>query len=709
MSFLVLHKTVTYLIAGLGIASLTLGGELTLPSILFLGGGYVGSFFAEGRFLSKPSYGRAWTAAVVVVLVAQVLRGLFGEPLLALGMEFAGFLQVSRLFTRRNGRDHEQIAALAFLHLIAATVLSSDIEYGAIYLAFVIVTPWMLALSHLRRQIEERESGAEGHAEDVDRKLASKNLVPGRFLWGTALLTLPLFVGTTILFLAFPRVGVGLLSFGQQMGQHVTGFGSDIELGQFGMIRDDPTVIMRVTPANMPAAPPTDRTFRLRGTSFDRYDGRRWTRTETASHPMPSYEGYFAITAMPQPEVDEPLRISLDHLDETVLFFPEHTVGLWVEGRMVSGGRDRSRELSRSDGLEIRYFDDDELGLVYTAFVAPPTRRRIALLTKDEEDRYLQQPDSTAMEHIGTLAQTVTRSARNDSERATLIERFLRSDGQFRYSLEMPDTRGRDPLEAFLFYEKYGHCEYFATAMVMMLRSLGIVSRNVTGFLGGRLNPYGGYYAIRLGDSHSWVEAYLPGEGWRSFDPTSATRNRMGPESEGVFAEVRALFDALRTRWANDVVGYDLRIQMSGAARILDWLRGGSRPSRFNRDNPNETRSPGERNPAPWKVLVGALCAAGLVFGAWFLLRRRRPPVRHLDSLEARRAVRLYRALERLLRRAGVPRPPSRTPLEHALQLKKQGFPSSAEVLAITQAYLGTRYGRKALEITRLPRRLFHR
>src|ERR1019366_5904852 len=102
-------------------------------------------------------------------------------------------------------------------------------------------------------------------------------------------------------------------------------------------------------------------------------------------------------------------------------------------------------------------------------------------------------------------------------------ESYLRKN--FSYTLELPKTDMRDPIANFLFRRKKGHCEYFASAMAVMLRTIGIPSRVTTGFAGGVYNPISGWYVVRASDAHSWVEAYLPRLGWTTFDPTPPDPN----------------------------------------------------------------------------------------------------------------------------------------------------------------------------------------
>src|SRR5262249_6137389 len=107
-----------------------------------------------------------------------------------------------------------------------------------------------------------------------------------------------------------------------------------------------------------------------------------------------------------------------------------------------------------------------------------------------------------------------------------------------------------------------GHCEFYSTAMVVLLRELKVPSRNVTGFIGGSYNRFGHYYAVRQGDAHSWVEVFLPERGWQTFDPTPPAESEPRSELSGLLAFVRDVIEATGQRWERYVVGYDLRQQV---------------------------------------------------------------------------------------------------------------------------------------------------
>ncbi|MBW2376012.1 MAG: DUF3488 domain-containing protein, partial [Deltaproteobacteria bacterium] len=252
MRFAFAHKLVTYLFAGLGLTALMLGTTFSPIEQLLLVGAFGASWFAEPPLLDRPGYSRFWNVAAVVILIIQIGRAIAGEATLTVGVQYAAFLQISRLSHRKTAADYQQIAILGFLHLIAATVLSSGLDYAVVFFGFVVVMPWMLALTHVRKEFETQ------HGVDTPKlrgELAGREFATPAFFGGTTLLAVPLFILTAAMFLAFPRSGFGYLSNLGARTESVAGFGDDVELGGFGRIRDDPTVVMRVKPKNRPNPP----------------------------------------------------------------------------------------------------------------------------------------------------------------------------------------------------------------------------------------------------------------------------------------------------------------------------------------------------------------------------------------------------------------------------------------------------------------------
>ena len=328
-------------------------------------------------------------------------------------------------------------------------------------------------------------------------------------------------------------------------------------------------------------------------------------------------------------------------------------------------------------------------------FASPSERAFPESVPQKLQERYLEVPDG--YERISELAQSIAGSLQRPIDKAQRIEGFLRGGGGYRYSLEQPDTEGKDPLYVFLFEAKAGHCEYFSTAMAIMMRSLGLPARNVTGFLGADYNPYGKYYAVRNGNAHSWVEVLLDGK-WVTFDPTPASR-QVSTVPFGLVAKLRQMMDALRVRWAEYVVEFNIRDQARALRGLAAWyqsLRSDRRAFALHDETPDKKEGGLDVPLRPdwrWFAAIMSLFGIGVLLVRWNQKRRRQTRAgRQLDP-DRDRAVRLYLSLEDSLRRTGQARPPDVTPSEHADQLGRSGFPAADEVSTITDAYLATRFG----------------
>jgi transglutaminase-like putative cysteine protease len=126
---------------------------------------------------------------------------------------------------------------------------------------------------------------------------------------------------------------------------------------------------------------------------------------------------------------------------------------------------------------------------------------------------------AATLQRIHELALSITANATNPYDQAMSVESYLRSN--YKYSLSPPATpTGKDPIDQFLFTSKTGYCQFFATAMGDMLRSLGIPTRLVNGFGPGSPSSTNGQYVVTESDAHTWVEAYFPAFGWIPFEPT---------------------------------------------------------------------------------------------------------------------------------------------------------------------------------------------
>src|SRR5262249_35410063 len=133
----------------------------------------------------------------------------------------------------------------------------------------------------------------------------------------------------------------------------------------------------------------------------------------------------------------------------------------------------------------------------------------------------------------------------------------------------------KQPLDDFLFESKRGHCEFYSTAMAVLLRTVGVPTRNVTGFIGGSYNRFGRFYAVRQGDAHSWVEVFIDDQGWKTYDPTPPGDAVPRSEMDGWWASLRDILEWTSQRWDKHVVGYDWNQQVN-LWQVLTSRRGAS-------------------------------------------------------------------------------------------------------------------------------------
>jgi transglutaminase-like putative cysteine protease len=690
VKFGVVHRLMTDALAALGLLSLVTSGELDPWMTVAIVIGLVIAVLVPERFQEHPRAGNVGAALSVVLLVGQVTRLFLGADALQLAVEFAGALQVIRLGTRRGAAHDQQIILLALVHLVAGTVLGSGLAYGLCFFGFLVVAPGALVLSHLRREVEGNyRQGARdrtGLPVDVPRILRSRRVISRRFLIATCSLSIPIFVFTALLFVLFPRVGLSLLLLGHSHSTRMIGFSDRVDLGGVGKLRSDPTIAMRVQPSRLPANPPPRISLYLRGTAFDRYDGTTWQRTRTGRYPADQQGSLVTVRQYAEPVSRDTLHIDLEPITPPVILLPPNTVAfrLLARGEPVLG---HPTPIFMGPEGEYKYSGDDR-GLRYEVIARGTGAVPPEPLDTVERARYLTLPQKLP-ERVVRLAHDWARGTHSQRETADLVERHLRNG--YKYDLDSPSGAAKNPLDHFLFESKRGHCEFYSTAMAILLRADGIPTRNVTGFVGGTFNRFGRFYAVRQGDAHSWVEVYLDGSGWTLFDPTPAAGALPQVETSGLLALLRDIAEAAAQRWSRYVVGYDLEQQL----RLLKWFAyrygGTSTPSGWLGGTAERRRA----------VIGVALLATVLGFGYWQWLRRRRHPARPTgdagESFATAQIVALYRSLEAAMLVRGVPRVPSTPPLAHAQGLVALNHPIAEEVLALTEEYIQVRYAGRTL------------
>jgi transglutaminase-like putative cysteine protease len=229
--------------------------------------------------------------------------------------------------------------------------------------------------------------------------------------------------------------------------------------------------------------------------------------------------------------------------------------------------------------------------------------------------------------------------------------------------------------------------------MAVLLRAVGVPSRNVNGFLGGEWNEYGKYIAVRSGDAHSWVEVYFDGVGWTTYDPTPSAQALARGAS--IWDKLRRLIDNLRLSWFRWVVEYDLGRQIGLFRGVGDFLGLGKdgffRSGRF-------TRWLGAHK----LPLAGAMLFLAASMAVWRMWRTRRAQGRGADKPAKgpdHPVVTIYTTAARALARRGHVRPPGATPREFARTLTERSTPGARPFVGLTELYYAARYARAPVDL----------
>jgi len=590
-----------------------------------------------------------------MVYVAFVARGDFMPDVLAMLL----FLLVGESLRPLDARNDMRLYALSLALMIAATAYSPGLGFAAAFVAFVALSTLALMTGHLRRESERFRVPA---------------VRVGRgFLGATAALSGVTVLCSAALFVVFPRLPRSWNVQGRPGGAAVmAGFGDEVSLGEHGTrISPNPEVAFRVEFPEGEVPDPAE--LRWRGRSFDRFDGVRWSRTPGQAYVAGSWARYAERWGGPL----RSYRVYGGPAGARVLF------GLHPLLRVQP--RSAVRILRDPTG-DVRFFGSDAPS--YDALSAAPLPPEEALRAAAGEPpaweaRYLQLPPLSA--RVLRLADSLAAGEPTRLDRARAVERWLRSE--FRYTLELPRDADEARLESFLFRRRAGHCEYFSTAMAVLLRAQGIPARNVTGFLGGEWNSFGRYLAVTGNDAHSWVEVWFPGLGWVPFDPTPPGGRALATEAEDGWSRPAFLWlDGLQHRWYKWVIGYDMDKQVAVFRRVGDWFErgGGGRDAAWRWDG----RGGGPRLP-PREALPWAVGAAVL---AWLLVRggRRR---RRTPGAESR----AYLALRRAYARAGYAEEGAGGPLDFAAGLRARGAPGAEAAARAVDLYVRARFGGQAI------------
>ena len=643
-------RIAAYLLVADAVLALFLAGLLGGPGLALVGAALTAAWWRSAAGWARARFDRLLVVLAAAAATAHLVY--VAESPLDAFVYLLLLLILLRLFTARSLGDLRDAGLLSFFMLVASASMTFGVGLLFAFAGFLALGTWMLMLHHVVAESERAEQDPA---------------TPGLFRISVAGSAVAILI-TATLFFVIPRVGQASLPIRTELRRMITGFTSQVELGAIGEIESDTTVVMRVS---FPEAGPIAAELpglRWRGITLDQFDGRGWTASHPERHAVrASAPGFIRVAAPRDTGRLLTQEVFLEPIGTDVIFAAPRvlTVRLAAPGLLVddAGGLSVAAASAR-----LRYTVESELE-------RRPVRPRTPARPLDgaARERYLQLPPLA--DRIPALARRVSAGGADDYERARRLNDYLARE--LRYSLTQTRTPSTEPLEDFLFVRRSGNCEYFATALAVMLRTVGVPSRVVNGFQRGEWNPYGEFFAVRLSDAHSWVEAWLEGAGWLSFDPSP----RMEPQSTA-WGPLALYLDALRMRWYRYVVNWSLKDQVDLASAIRHRARA------WRPEWPRLGTWDGARAPI---VVVVALAA---VVVAWRFGRR---GVIGGRGLPRRAMPDFYRRALRLLARRGFRPLRHETAREFRARVHAQA-PACADALAtLTAVYERVRFGSATL------------
>ena len=639
-----------------------------------------------------------WNLLVIVGFLGFWVDMLWisGE-LLPAGVHFLMILMIIKLFNLKLRRDYLHLYAISLVAILASGSLTTDLWYLPIFLLYLLAGVWTLLLFQLTKHSEE--TGTLTPSATLRAQLhPSAGHVTSQLFWLANGLALATFGLTVVIFFTIPRVSAGFYQKGFGENIRTSGFSETVNLGAIGPIKRDPSVVMRVELSD--GAPHEVGRFYLRGVAFDQYDGKTWTnRLNYRRAVSEDTTGTFVLRGSrshASPLLGETVRqnILLEPLDTPVLFaapFIERVSGKFPNVQSDSSG---SVYLPFPSSSRIEYSVLSRSNPVLPADLSSEQRLYPESFTR----HFLQIPAHS--ERIAVLADEVTHAHRTTYEKVNAIQSFLTHN--FRYSLDAPLTGQDQPLEEFLFTRKTGYCEHYATAMVMMLRTIGIPARLVTGFLATEWNEYGNYYLVRQQDAHAWVEVHLPHSGWITMDPTPPSIENVA-EGYPAWHALGRMMDTIRLQWSRFFVQYSAADQLA----VMRELKAGGTSARNKAiDSLGALFSPfltmfggiteyASTGTIRSLVELLGISLIGLAVLLWLGIKR--PWAKEMVTKKATRdeqlIVQLYQRMITHLARKGISKLTVMPPLEFVRLTQERWSDANSAVASITELYCRARFG----------------
>lgn len=589
LSFPSLWRNVTFLLSLTTFAALLITRELDVVTIFL----FAGFLLLAWAMKTAPRFWQPWMGMVVTIGVIVILARMAPVEYFRSLLRLLLFLILFKCFTLRTSRDYLQVQILCFFVLVATSVITVNFLFSIMFPVYLLLQVMALALYAIGKRREAIEPGWDARRSKGAAPWSRLGTLSPRFL-GAGAAGSAVVLGLVVFFFFFiPHYSLQKLDAPLSPRRTtpnstaVTGFGEDVKLGDFKKIEPDGTVVMRVEPQQLGDEPmPLPDHLRLRGVVLDIYENNRWRRNSTGRRGIIS-------TLVRDLQIEEKSILPTTPLLQKIYQNPDITLRLFGASFPVRFRFDDQIWARRDTGVSTyqatgpgkpgqRGFTDPFVYGVISAvpvdtvgFLEDHARWQRANPNRLRDPRYrLQRFDyftNTQLPQDGLIFEIRDMAGREapgptSADRVLQMLDFFR--GGFTYTLEPGTPDGVDPIRAFLFQTRAGHCEFFATSLVLMLRAQGIPARMVNGFYSTEWNQAAGVFVVKQSDAHSWVEVWLDGVGWVTVDPTPPSSAGSGAYPTMDESPTTPITEFARMWWQRNIIDYTAGKQASLYARV---------------------------------------------------------------------------------------------------------------------------------------------
>lgn len=428
-----------------------------------------------------------------------------------------------KFLENKKYRDYMQIVVLSIFLITASGLL----DVGAVFILYIISAIFLLNILIIMLTIYDNTGDKFIKNTELKALTIKSSIIP--------LVSIPLAI---FLFFVIPRTPTPLFEFLNVGESSKTGFTSNINLGQVSNIQDDNRVAFRAKMQEI-----DERDLYWRGIVFDEYRDGKWSSTTQKNIKRPKIENAKIID----------YEIYLEPTGESYLISPDRPYSVTIDKEKVYF----------TEKLELKIKNEVNQKIYYKGkfFISE-------YLYDDYSDI---EPSSDSSNTSGRIKEFSKQFYdKNPLIMVSSIKNYFRSN--FTYSTTGLPTSS-NPIEEFLFDNKKGNCEYFASAAALILRSNGFPARLVGGYLGGFYNREGGYYIITNKNAHVWVEALFDNK-WYRIDPTPASvENFTNRNKLPLSFRVKLYADYVSYYWTKLVINYNLQTQLQIAMKAGKSLK----------------------------------------------------------------------------------------------------------------------------------------